>query len=167
MKIKSKKLIIIFLIVAFLVFIYIGFFMPCGHYFRFYDRVREKTLMMTPIEIGDEIFFELEHSLEHIPWHEYYHVNENWEFNLDKIMVPAFGAGIPAEMDVPVHIDENGMIWFEDINSVFDHFQWITSNKYMKVVTINGIKVFDFRDIPDVSRVRGDIITKRGLFHNG
>ena len=48
-----------------------------------------------------------------------------------------YGAGIPAEMDVPTHI-ENGLVWMEEINSVFPYFTWITSSTYMKGLQING-----------------------------
>ena len=72
-----------------------------------------------------------------------------------------YGAGIPAEMDVPTHIVD-GLVWMEDINSVFPYFSWITSDKYMKGLQLNGVEVFDFRSLPDASKIRGEIITVRG-----
>ena len=77
-----------------------------------------------------------------------------------------YGAGIPAEMDVPTRI-EDGLVWMEEINSVFEQFTWITSATYMKGLQLNGEEVFDFRSLPDASRIRGDIITKRGYISIG
>ena len=77
------------------------------------------------------------------------------------IAVAGYGAGIPAEMDVPTRV-EDGLVWMEDINSLFPCFSWITSATYMKGLTLNGEEVFDFRSLPDASRIRGEIITTRG-----
>ena len=62
---------------------------------------------------------------------------------------------------------EDGLVWMEDINSLFPYFSWITSNKYMKGFSINGVEVFDFRTLPDASRIRGEIITTRGYLFRG
>ena len=64
-------------------------------------------------------------------------------------------------MDVPTRV-EGGLVWMEDINSLFPQFSWITSAKYMKGLSLNGVEVFDFRSLPDASRIRGEIITRRG-----
>ena len=142
-------------------FIWFGFFAPVGKVFQLYDRKRETVVFSAPIHAGDKLRLEIEHSFEHIPWFEYYTVREDDQFNLDAIAVAGYGAGIPAEMDVPTHI-ENGLVWMEEINSVFPQFSWITSATYMKGLQINGEEVFDFRSLPDASRIRGGIITVRG-----
>lgn len=139
---------------------------PAGTVFRLYDRDRDQTVLMVPIKAGDKLSLEIEHSFEHIPWYEYYTVTEDFQFNLDAIAVAGYGAGIPAEMDVPVRI-EDGLVWMEEINSVFPKFSWITSDKYMKGFTLNGEEIFDFRSLPDASRIRGEIIKKRGYLPNG
>ena len=141
--------------------IYVGWFIPVGKEFQLYDRKRETVVFSAPIRAGDKLRLEIEHSAEHIPWFEYYTVREDDQFNLDAIAVAGYGAGIPAEMDVPTHI-ENGLVWMEEINSVFPNFSWITSSTYMKGLQINGEEVFDFRSLPDASRIRGEIITVRG-----
>ena len=138
-----------------------AFFAPAGKVFQLYDRQRESVVFSAPIHAGDKLRLEIEHSAEHIPWYEYYTVREDDQFNLDAIAVAGYGAGIPAEMDVPTHI-ENGLVWMEDINSIFPYFSWITSATYMKGLQINGEEVFDFRSLPDASRIRGEIITVRG-----
>ena len=143
------------------VLVYVGFFAPVGKEFRLYDRVRETVVFSAPIRSGDKLRLEIEHSFEHIPWYEFYTVREDDQFNLDAIAVAGYGAGIPAEMDVPTRV-EGGLVWMEDINSVFPQFSWITSATYMKGLQINGEEVFDFRSLPDASRIRGEIITVRG-----
>ncbi len=142
-------------------YLWLGFLIPWGTAFRLYDRDRRRTVFETAVRPGDHLRLEIEHSFEHIPWFEYYTVTEDGQFNLDAIAVAGYGAGIPAEMDVPTRV-EDGLVWMEDINSVFPQFSWITSATYMKGLTLNGAEVFDFRSLPDASRIRGEIITRRG-----
>ena len=142
-------------------FIWWGFLAPAGTLFQLYDRGRDQVVLSVPIQPGDRLSLEIEHSFEHIPWYEYYTVTEDYQFNLDAIAVAGYGAGIPAEMDVPTRI-EDGLVWMEEINSVFPVFSWITSDKYMKVFTLNDHEIFDFRTLPDASRIRGEIITRKG-----
>ena len=134
--------------------------------FQLYDRERETVVFEIPAGPGDQLRLEIEHSFEHIPWYEYYTITDEGSFNLDAIAVAGYGAGIPAEMDVPTRI-EDGLVWMEEINSVFEQFTWITSATYMKGLQLNGEEVFDFRSLPDASRIRGDIITKRGYISIG
>ncbi len=142
-------------------FLWFGFLVPTGTRFQLYDRDRQTVVFAVPIRPGDRLSLEIEHSFEHIPWYEFYTVTNDFQFNLDAIAVAGYGAGIPAEMDVPTRI-EGGLVWMEDINSVFPQFSWITSATYMKGLTLNGEEVFDFRSLPDASRIRGEIITTRG-----
>lgn len=143
-----------------------AFAAPAGTVFRLYDREREQVVLAVPIKAGDRLSLEIEHSFEHIPWYEYYTVTEDLQFNLDAIAVAGYGAGIPAEMDVPTRI-EDGLVWMEGINSVFPQFSWITSDKYMKTFTLNGKEIFDFRSLPDASKIRGEIIRRRGYLSDG
>lgn len=143
------------------VLLWLAFWAPVGTDFQLYDRDRDTVVFSVPIQAGDKLRLEIEHSAEHIPWFEYYTVTQDLQFNLDAIAVAGYGAGIPAEMDVPTRI-EDGLVWMEDINSLFPHFSWITSATYMKGLTLNGEQVFDFRSLPDASRIRGEIIKTRG-----
>lgn len=130
------------------------------------DRDSDTVIASWPIAAGDTLSLEIEHSFEHIPWYEFYSVTDELQFNLDAIAVAGYGAGIPAEMDVPTHI-EDGLVWMEEINSLFPTLHWITSDKYMKTFTLNGTEIFDFRSLPDASRVEAKIITLRGYFFRG
>ena len=160
---KTKRGILITALILVLLgaFVYFGFFAPVGKVFQLYDRQRETVVFSVPIQAGDKLRLEIEHSFEHIPWYEFYTVRPDGQFNLDAIAVAGYGAGIPAEMDVPTRV-EDGLVWMEEINSVFPRFSWITSATYMKGLQINGVEVFDFRNLPDASRIRGEIITVRG-----
>ena len=159
---KTRGVILSVLVLAVLGgFVWWAFYAPAGKAFRRYDREREMVVFSVPIRAGDKLRLEIEHSAEHIPWFEFYTVREDDQFNLDAIAVGGYGAGIPAEMDVPTRMAD-GLVWMEDINSVFPHFSWITSATYMKGLTLNGVEVFDFRSLPDASRIRGDVITVRG-----
>lgn len=144
--------------------LWLAFYAPAGTQFQLYDRDRDTVVFKTPMKAGDKLRLEIEHSFEHIPWYEYYTVTDELEFNLDAIAVAGYGAGIPAEMDVPTRI-EDGLVWMEDINSLFPSFKWITSAEYMKGLTLNGEEVFDFRSLPDASRIKGEIIEIRGFFN--
>ena len=150
---------------ALLLAAYFAFLIPSGTELELRDRADDTRIAAWPVAAGDTLSLEIEHSFEHIPWYEFYSVTDDLQFNLDAIAVAGYGAGIPAEMDVPTRI-EDGLVWMEDINSRFPTLHWITSNKYMKVFTLNGVEIFDFRSLPDASRVEAKIITTRGyLFH--
>lgn len=130
-------------------------------YFQLYDRENQRVVLEVPVQTGDHLRLEIEHSFEHIPWYEYYTVLDGG-FNLDAIAVAGYGAGIPAEMDVPTRI-EDGLVWMEDINSYFPEFHWLTSSTYMKGLTLNDAEIFDFRTLPNASRITGRMITKGGI----
>lgn len=134
--------------------------------FQLYDRDRQQLVLEVPAQPGDRLCLEIEHSFEHIPWYEYYTVTPALTFNLDAIAVAGYGAGIPAEMDVPTRV-EGGLVWMEDINSQFPEFHWITSATYMKGLTLKEELIFDFRSLPDASRVTGRVILKRGYLSIG
>lgn len=128
--------------------------------FQLYDSENETVLLEVPVQPGDVLRLEIEHSFEHIPWFEYYTVTEDGAFLLDTIAVGGYGAGIPAEMDVSTRI-EDGLVWMEGIGSWFPELKWLTSSTYMKGLTLNGTEIFDFRTLPNATPVRTSIITKR------
>lgn len=131
-------------------------------YFQLYNRDANAVVLQVPAAAGDRLRLEIEHSFEHIPWFEYYTVLDDGAFNLDAIAVAGYGAGIPAEMDVPTRV-EGGLVWMEGINSRFEEFHWLTSSTYMKGLTLNDVEIFDFRSLPNASRITGRILTKGGF----
>lgn len=100
-----------------------------------------------PVEAGDELSFQWEHSFEHIPWYEYYEIQGDDSFILHSIAVAGFGAGIPAEMDCEYRY-EDGMIYMEGIESVFQQFNWINSQTALKNIKVNGELLLNGGDMP-------------------
>jgi len=143
-------------------FLWWGFWAPAGTYFQLYDREYDVVILEVPARAGDELSLEIEHSAEFIPWFEYYTILPDGSFNLDALAVGGYGAGVPAALDVP-HRIEDGLVWMEEIDRVFPELKWLTSDTYMKGLTLNGEEIFDFRTLPNGSRIRGSIITKRGF----
>lgn len=125
------------------------------------DRHAGIVLLEVPVAPGDTLALELEHSFEHVPWHEYYTITPDGQFLLEKIAVGGYGAGIPAEMDVPTYL-RDGLVWMEEIDSLFPQLKWITSDTYMKGLCHNGEEIFDFRQLPDSTFVLGTIIKIKG-----
>lgn len=160
-KVKSKgKIIFIFILIIFFI---IFFEYPQIKYLKIYDRRNDEVFLIEKVKEGDMLCLEIEHSFEHIPWFEYYRVTDDY-FLLKKIAVAGYGAGIPAEMDVPTKI-EDGFVWMEDIDSRFDELKWLTHNVYMKSLTLNNQVIFDFRSLPNASLVGAVIEEKRGVWN--
>jgi len=78
-----------------------------------------------PVFPGDELRFGWIHSLENIPWNEYYLIDENLNLILSTITFTAFGAGIPHDKGI-VSI-RDGIIYMSQINQKFTELVWINS----------------------------------------
>lgn len=126
-----------------------------------------EIILEREVRPGDALTVELTHSFEHVPWNEYYVIQEDGSFLLQRIEVGGFGAGIPAEMDVPTYVGEDGMVHMDDINSVFPQFHWITSQINMKDLLLNGEQVLEFSSLPHHSFVTCETVVQRRLFHFG
>ena len=131
-----------------------------------YQKTGELILTRT-VRPGDEVTVTLTHSFEHVPWNEYYLIQEDGSFLLKRIEVGGFGAGIPAEMDVPTYVGEDGLVHMDEINSVFSQFNWITSQTNMKDLLLNGEPVLEFSSLPHHSFVTCETVVQRRLFHFG
>ena len=79
-----------------------------------------------PVLPGDELYFGWIHSLEKIPWDEYYHIDDELNLILDTIRFPAFGAGIPENKGTICYI-KDGLIYMSGINQMFTKFDWMNS----------------------------------------
>ena len=100
-----------------------------------------------PVKTGDELSFQWEHSFEHIPWYEYYEIQKDGSFILHTIAVAGFGAGIPAEMDCKYRY-EDGLVYMDEIESVFPQFNWINSQTALKNIKVNGELLIQGSDMP-------------------
>ena len=89
---------------------------------------------------------------EHIPWNEYYEIEEDGSFLLHTISVAGFGAGIPAEMDCTYRY-EDGLIYMDDIESEFPQFNWINSQTALKEIGLNGRILIRGSDMPHHQKI--------------
>ena len=110
-------------------------------------RQQKKILVIEELETGDELSFQWEHSFEHIPWYEYYEIQKDGSFILHTIAVAGFGAGIPAEMDCKYRY-EDGLVYMDEIESVFPQFNWINSQTALKNIKVNGELLIQGSDMP-------------------
>ncbi len=120
-----------------------------------------EVILERSVRPGDAVAVELTHSFEHVPWNEYYSVRRDGGFLLERIEVGGYGAGIPAEMDVPAYVGEDGLVHMDGINSVFPRFNWITSQVNMKDLLVNGQPVLEFSKLPHHSFVTCEILVER------
>lgn len=123
-----------------------------------------EVILEQRVSPGDELTVRLTHSFEHVAWNEYYVIQEDGSFLLQRMEVGGYGAGIPAEMDVPSYVGEDGLVHMDDINSVFPSFSWITSQTNMKDLLLNGQTIFTFDQIPHHSFVSCEVQVQRRLF---
>jgi len=115
-------------------------------YLRIYDWKTGELYVETQAKVGSVLFFGWMHSLEKIPWNEYYHVDENFELVLDAITFPAFGAGIP-ENKGRCYI-ENGLIHMVEIGQVFKELVWLNSHTATREIELDGRQVTKGSQLP-------------------
>lgn len=112
---------------------------------------------------GDRLFFGWIHSLEHIHWHEYFHVADDNSLVLDTISFPAFGAGIPENKGKKTWVDEKGNIYMDEIGQVFPRIDWLNSHYATREIRLNDQLITSGRLLPEHTRLTL-IIEKRGYF---
>lgn len=116
------------------------------------DYETKTVYVKAPVKPGDRLFFGWVHSLEKIPWHEYYHITDKNTLILETISFPAFGAGIPANRGKKVRID-NGLIYMEEINQEFEQFDWINSHFATRDIKINDKLLTTGNNLPEHTRL--------------
>lgn len=116
------------------------------------DYETKTVYVKAPVKPGDRLFFGWVHSLEKIPWHEYYHITDKNTLILETISFPAFGAGIPADRGKKVRI-ENGLIYMEEINQEFEQFDWINSHFATRDIKINDKLLTTGNNLPEHTRL--------------
>ena len=119
---------------------------------KIYDYETEAVYVQSPVQSGDRLFFGWVHSLEKIPWHEYYHITADDTLVLDTISFPAFGAGIPEAKGTRVRV-ENGLIFMEGINQEFKQFDWINSHFATREIKLNDTLLTSGRELPEHKRL--------------
>ena len=104
-----------------------------------------------PVSPGDELYFGWIHSLEKIPWNEYYHIDEDLNLILDTISFTAFGAGIPHDKG-RVSI-KDGVIYMSEINQKFTEFVWMNSPTATQEIRVAGEYVTRGSELPHHRRL--------------
>ena len=106
-----------------------------------------------PAKAGSTLFFGWIHSLEKIPWNEYYHVGDSGELILDAITFPAFGAGIPENKGRVCYV-KNGLIHMEKIDQTFQELTWLNSHTATQDILLDGKLVAKGCELPQRTRLR-------------
>jgi len=105
-----------------------------------------------PVSPGDELYFGWIHSLEKIPWNEYYHIDEDLNLILDTISFTAFGAGIPHDKGKVCYI-KDGVIYMSEINQKFTEFVWMNSPTATQEIWVAGEYVARGSELPHHRRL--------------
>ena len=106
-----------------------------------------------PARPGSRLFFGWIHSLEKIPWNEYFHVAPSLDLVLDAITFPAFGAGIPEDKGRVCYV-KNGLIHMEEIDQVFPELVWLNSHTATRDIILDGRLVTSGSQLPQHTRLR-------------
>jgi hypothetical protein len=122
-------------------------------YLRIRDWKTGEIMVECPASAGDELFFGWMHSLEHIPWNEYYHIDENLDLVLDSITFPAFGAGIPESKGSVIYI-KDGLIHMEEIGQRFKELDWLNSDTATRDIKLGGVLITSGALLPHHKRLR-------------
>ena len=120
---------------------------------RIYDWKTGQIFAEVPAHPGSRLFFGWVHSLEKIPWNEYYHVDESLNLVLDAITFPAFGAGIPENKGRVCYV-KDGLIHMEEIDQLFPELVWLNSHTATRDIALDGALIARGSDLPQHTRVR-------------
>ena len=120
---------------------------------RIYDWKTGAVYAEVPAKPGSRLFFGWIHSLEKIPWNEYFHIAPSLDLVLDAITFPAFGAGIPENKGRVCYI-KDGLIHMEEIDQVFPELVWLNSHTATRDIMLDGSPVSKGSDLPQHTRLR-------------
>ena len=129
---------------------------------RVYDRHTGTLYAEAPARVNSRLFFGWIHSLEKIPWNEYYHVDETGNLVLDSITFPAFGAGIPADAGRVCYV-RDGLIHMEEIGRVFTELVWLNSHTATRDILLDETPVTRGSDLPHHAGIR--LLIEKGERH--
>ncbi|MDR2054389.1 MAG: DUF1850 domain-containing protein [Desulfovibrio sp.] len=155
----GKKRSLLFPAGVLLVFLFSAFLQPAlpqaaeEAMLRVYDRQSGALYAEAPARVNSRLFFGWIHSLEKIPWNEYYHVDEKYNLVLDSITFPAFGAGIPEDKGRVCYV-RDGLIHMEEIGQIFTELVWLNSRTATQDILLDGRPVTRGSDLPHHARIR-------------
>ena len=122
-----------------------------GTVLRISDWQTGEVLVEHQASPGDVLYFGWIHSLEKIPWDEYYRIDGDFHLILDTISFPAFGAGIPHDKGI-VQI-KDGIIYMSEINQKFLELVWINSADFTQEIRVAGEFVTRGSELPHNRRL--------------
>ena len=122
-------------------------------YLRVYDWKTGELYAETEARIGSKLFFGWVHSIEKIPWNEYYHVDENLDLILDAITFPSFGAGIPENKGRVIYV-KDGLIHMEEIGQKFAEIVWLNSHTATQEIILDGKHITRGSELPHHTKLR-------------
>lgn len=160
---KRRKRGVVFSVVLIALLLFcalLGYRWAFGSVLRISNWETGEIYVETPAKAGDRLFFGWVHSLEKIPWNEYYYITAQNTLMLDSINFPAFGAGIP-ENKGRCRI-EDGLIYMEDIAEEFSEFVFINSHFAVRDIRLNDVLIASGAQLPEHARLR--LIIERRLF---
>jgi hypothetical protein len=114
---------------------------------RITDQSSGREYFSAPVKAMDVLTYGWIHSLENMPWTEEFIILDNNSLLLEKITVPAFGAGIPHNKGRVTRI-ENGFIVMDEIHEEFERIDWIHSQSALEFIMLNGEKMLLGEDLP-------------------
>lgn len=120
---------------------------------RISDWKTGRVLVEAPAATGSRLFFGWLHSLEKIPWNEYYRIDGNSTLVLEAITFPAFGAGIPEDKGGTCRV-ENGLVHMEDIGQIFPELDWLNSHFATREIRLDDALVTRGSELPQHTRLR-------------
>ncbi|MDR1580930.1 MAG: DUF1850 domain-containing protein [Synergistaceae bacterium] len=130
-----------------------------GVFLRIRDWKTGEILAESPASRGGKLCFGWLHSLERIPWNEYYHIDDDLVLVLDSITFPAFGAGIPENKGRTTYI-KDGLIHMEEIGQRFEELDWLNSNTATRDIELDGVIITSGAMMPHHKRLR--LLVERG-----
>ncbi|MDR3331543.1 MAG: DUF1850 domain-containing protein [Synergistaceae bacterium] len=122
-------------------------------FLRVYDWKTGAVYVEAPTRAGAKLFFGWIHSLEKIPWNEYYHIREDRTLILDVITFPAFGAGIPENKGRVCYV-KDGLIHMEEIDQEFGELVWLNSHTATRDISLDGRHITSGAELPQHTRLR-------------
>jgi hypothetical protein len=120
---------------------------------RIYDRKTGAQYAEAPARAGSRLLFGWVHSLEQIPWNEYYHVGADHSLILDAITFTAFGAGIPENKGKICYV-RDGLIHMEEIDQVFSELVWLNSHTATRDIILDDTLVARGDTLPEHTQIR-------------
>ncbi len=120
---------------------------------RIYDWRTASVLVEVPARVDGRLLFAWIHSLEKIPWNEYYHIDEHYNLILDAITFPAFGAGIPEDKGRICYV-KDGLIHMEEIDQTFAELVWLNSHSATREIALDDVRITSGSELPEHTRLR-------------